>query len=356
MPAAVAVPAIMGGVGLVKGEIDRRRDQKAMQQQQAQQQISPQELAKRDAEYQNFMGTQYTPEQLQGLAGKTAWGTAIGPYQAANIEPYLNTNWGDVARMQARTPQEQAALSALLGTGAASAGQASQLNAMSLPQLQAVSQRNMALLRGSKGAATEAIAPQAQQIAEIQQGARRGIEATPGLRGAARAQALAEAERQSAGQISGLIPAAQQQAQNLAAQLGMGGQQLAQSALGQAGSLFGAGQQAEAQNRQFGIGAEQAQRQLALQALLGQSAQGLQARGQDIGSAQNILGALMEQRGQNLQGLLGRMGVDTSRLGQTSQNYFNQQQLSNQANQGLGNFLGGLYNIWQNRPGQGGEV
>ena len=347
MPAAVAVPAIVGAAGLVKGEVDRRRDQKQQQQQQQQRQISPQELAQQNQDYRQFLGSGYSPDQLQGFLGKTAWGTQIGPYQAANIDPYLSTNWGEVSRMQARTPQEAQALQALLGTGAASAQQAQQLQQFSVPQLEAVQKRNLALLGGNKAAATEAIAPQAAQIAEIQQGARRGLEAQSGLRGGARQQALAEQQRLAAGQIAGLIPQAQQQAQQQAGQLGMQGQQLAQGALGQAGSLFGAGQQAEAQNRQFGIGAEQANRQMALQALLGQSAQSLQARGQDIGSGQNILEALLQQRGQNLQAILGRMGVDTSRLGQTDQNYFNNRQLTNQSNQGLGQFLGGLYNIWQ---------
>jgi hypothetical protein len=266
--------------------------------------------------------------------------------------------------MQARTPQEQEALSKLMGTGNASLGQAGQLNALSLPQLQAVSKRNMALLGGDKAAATGAIAPQAEQIAEVQRGSQRALEARPGLRGAAKEQALAESSRLAAGQIGSLIPQAQQQAQGLAAQLGMGGQQLAQGALGQAGGLFQNLQQAEAQNRQFGIGAEQANRQLGgqlelgrsgqdLQELLGRAGLDLQARGQDIGSGQNILEALLSQRGQNLQAILGRMGIDTSRLGQSDQNLFQNRQLTNQSNQGLGTFLGGLYNTWQQNRGQG---
>lgn len=355
MPAAVAVPAIIGGAGLVQQHFQNKSAQKQAQQQAQQYGVDPQELAKSRAYMDQFMQSGYTPEQLQGFAGKTAWGTQIGPYQAANVDPYLSTNWGDVSRFQARTPQEQAALASLFGAGRASGAQAGALSALSQPQLEAVARRNLALLGGSRGAATQAIAPQAAQIAEIQQGARRAIESRPGLRGAAREQALAEASRQTAGQIGSLIPAAQQQAMQQTGQLGMGQAQLAQGALGQAGQLFGATTQAEAQNRQFGIGAEQQNRQMALQALLQQAAQGLEARGQDIGSGRDILSALLGQRGQNLEAILGRMGVDTARLKLGSENLQFQQGYNQKNQQGLGTFLGGLYNTWmQNRGGTGG--
>lgn len=376
MPAAVAIPAAMSAVGIGVGALQNKNAQKQAQQNAANQGTDPATLARNREQLQQFQNTQYTPAQLQQMLSTGPGGQQIGAYQGAgawdapNISPYQNTNWAEVAKMQARTPQEQAALAQVMNAGGQSLGQANDLNAVSMPQLQAVSARNLALLGGSKSAASNAIAPQAEQMAEIQRGAQRGLEAQAGLRGGAKQQALAESARLGAGQIASLIPQAQQQAMTSAAQLGTSGQQLRQGALGQAGALYNQAQAAEAQNRQFGIGAEQANRQLGGQLELGASGQALQnvlgrgqldltARGQDLGNGQNILSSLLAQRGQNLQALLGQMGNNTSLLGQQGNQFLQQQQLNGQQQAGMGSTAAGLfqnYLNWRNSQPSGGAM
>lgn len=348
---AVAIPAAIAIAGMVKQHIDAKNAQKKADAATA----SAQAAAANDPrqkQLQEIVNSGASPEQMMSLLRSGPNGQ-IGAAPTADISQFMNPNAEQTAAYQARTPQEQAALSAMMGTGAQSLQQGNQLSQMSLPQLASLSKYNQAILGGNKAAATAAIAPQAQQMAEVQQGARRGLEANSALRGGAKQQALAESSRLNAGQIANLIPQAQQQARGETMQLGLGGQQLAQSAMGQAGQLFGQAQGAEQSNRQFGIGAEQANRQLGgsltMQNLLAQ----LQGRGQDISFGQNMANLYQGQRGQDIQALLGGLGAGTAAAGLASSNAQAGLANTNAGNAGLGTFLNGLYQNYQNQKNTG---
>lgn len=347
---AVAIPAAIAIAGMIKQHIDANNAQKKADAATA----AAQQAAANDprqAQLQSIVNSGASPDQMMALLRSGPNGP-IGAAPTADISQFLNPNQDQIAAYQQRTPQEQAALSAMLGTGSQSLQQGQQLSQMSLPQLASLSKYNQAILGNNKAAVTSAIAPQAQQMAEVQQGARRGLEAS-GLRGGAKQQALAESARLNAGQIANLIPQAQQQARGETMQLGLGGQQLAQSAMGQAGQLFGGAQQAEQSNRQFGIGAEQANRQLGGALTMQQLMAALQGRGQDISFGQNLAGLYQGQRGQDIQALLGGLGAGTAASALSAQNSQNALAQTNAGNAGLGTFLNGLYQQYQTNKNSG---
>lgn len=147
------------------------------------------------------------------------------------------------------------------------------------------------ILSGDKGAAAQAIAPEAEAMAELNAGRMKGIQQS-GARGGARDQALEDASRQAHGDIASLIPKARQNAAQAGSQLalqGMGlGTQQEGAAAGLYSDLLGKGQQ----DRQFGDSLQQQNAQMALQEKLGM-------RGLDV-----------QQMGLKLQEKLGMRGLD----------------------------------------------
>lgn len=107
------------------------------------------------------------------------------------------------------------------------------------------------ILSGDKGAVTQAIAPEAEMLAEFGNAQQKSIE-QGGLRGGARDTALAETGRSSAGQISNLIPQARKDAAAAAAGHGLAGAQagagIEQGAANTYSGLLGSAQE----SRQFG--------------------------------------------------------------------------------------------------------
>jgi hypothetical protein len=343
MPAAIAVPAIISAAGIGYDAYKSSKDRKEAEKQRQQRGINEEQT---NQLFDQFMQGGLSPEQLMQYLSVGPGGSSIASWESPDISPYLSPDQALIAAYQKRTPQEQEALLKMLASGDASMSQAGELGSLSMPNLQAVSDYNKALLGGDKAAAARAIAPEAEALAEQQQGSRRAIEAS-GLRGGARDTALAESMRLAHGQAGTLIPSAIREARTSAQNLGTSTAQLAQSGVGQAASIYGAGEGAERANRQFGIGAEQSNRQMGLQGLLSLSGLNLQNRGQDMGWGANLLQAIMQGRGQDLQAILGKMGVDTTRQGQVDSNYFGNRQLSNQYGQGLGQGAAGFWNLIQ---------
>lgn len=146
------------------------------------------------------------------------------------------------------------------------------------------------ILSGDKGAVTQAIAPEAEMLAEFGNAQQKSIE-TSGLRGGARDTALAETGRSSAGQIAGLIPQARKDAAAAAAGHGL------------AGAQAGAGIQQGAANTYSGLlGSAQESRQFGAD-LQAKIAFGM--RSGDLEAAKLDLERYLGEKGLGLQELLG---------------------------------------------------
>lgn len=191
--------------------------------------------------------------------GARAGGGGGGGASAVNYSQFLNPNWNLAMAYGTRTPQELEALGNVSALARLLSGQGKGLYDVGMPAYTTALNYWNAIVGGSPAAATAAIAPEAQQMSQVYGGARRGIEAGS-LRGGARETALTQLGQQGAGAIANLIPAKREAAAGNLAAAGLGGAQLGAGIEGTAGQLYGAVNQAEAQNRQFAISAEQANR------------------------------------------------------------------------------------------------
>lgn len=142
------------------------------------------------------------------------------------------------------------------------------------------------ILSGNKANIAQAIAPEAEALAEINAGQQKGIE-QGSLRGGARDTALDESGRQAAGRISALVPQARKDAAAAGSQLALSGMSLGTQQEGASAGLYSglAGQQQ--QSREFGIQAEMQNR--------------FQAAGLDVQEKQLQLSAMLGMRGLDLQ-------------------------------------------------------
>lgn len=213
---------------------------------------------------------------------------------------------GVLSRYSTPSPEEQRHAGFVSDLARMLGGNSASMYGVSMPAYTQALKYYGDILGGNKAAVTQAIAPEAEMIAELTAGQERGIQAGA-LRGGARDTALAETARTGAGQIAGLIPKARQNAaaagsQAALAGIGEAGQQ-AGAAGGLGAGLLGAAQQ----GRQFGISAEMQNR--------------YQAAGIDLQWAQTALQEKLGMRGLDLQQMglalnerLGQRGLDIQQM------------------------------------------
>lgn len=150
------------------------------------------------------------------------------------------------------------------------------------------------ILSGDKAHVTQAIAPEAEAIAELTSGEQKGI-ANSSLRGGARDTAQAEAARKGTGEIADLVPKARQNAAAAGSALALQGMGLANQQQGQSGSLYNSLADRELQDR------------------LGTQGLGLQAQQLKLSEALGMKGLDVQQMGLALQEKLGMRGLDLQR-------------------------------------------
>lgn len=201
-----------------------------------------------------------------------------------------------------RTPQEQQALQAISDFARLLGGYGQNLYGVGMPAYTAALQYYNSILGGSKGAATAAVAPQAEQIAEVYRGAQTELEGMP--RGGVRDAALAKLTQGKAGAIGQLIPLAQQDAAGKAGALGLSGAQTGMGGVESAAGLNAGIVNAEQSNRQSAAALEQQNR-------FGAASLFLQDKGLDL---QRLLGL----RGQDIQKELGYAGIEASASAQNA--------------------------------------
>lgn len=231
------------------------------------------------------------PSQYRPLGGPMA--TGVPRVGASGYERYLQ-----------KTPEEQEALATTSQLARMLAGSGAELYGVGLPAYRAATDYMTAILGGSKAAASRAIGPQAEQIADIYRGAKQAAELGP-LRGGAQETALAELSRVSAGRIASLIPELQREMVGQAASTGLAGATAGQAAAGQAAGIFGGLAAGEREGRLAGG-------RFALE----EAGLGVQQRAQDIQAILGERGLELQGRGLDLQERLGLAGLEQSREAQ----------------------------------------
>ena len=330
--------------------------------------------AQSSAQQQNLQAVQQfqnaTQQRLNSSQPNLAnWGTLMSqanpmdvPGGGINVNTarFENPNWQNAQQYAdfQKTPQYQQALSNVTGLAQMLQGGGAGLYNVGAPAYQQSLKYYQDILGGSQAAAQRAIAPQVGAISQQGEGAAKALEAS-GLRGGALDTARANLAQQTAGNLSNLIPQAQQNAAQAAGSLGLQGTQQGMGALGSAGGLqqgvagmeqnrMQTAAQQELANRQLGANAYLQGQGLNLQQLLGLTGLGVNER---LGLGQ--LG--VEQGNQALQGWLGSNQIIA---GQGNQGLLSQQMANNQAaNAGqawgglfgqLGNTAANAYGNWYN--------
>lgn len=181
------------------------------------------------------------------------------PGSGLNLGSYANPNQAILDKYAKKTPEEIAALNQVSSLARLLQGQGQQIYQIGAPAYAQAMQYYQALLSGDKNLAMSAIAPDAMALTTLYGGARSGVEAS-NLRGGARDTALANVGQQGTSDIAKLIPQARAGAAGAAASGGLAGANLGVGSEGAAAQLDQAVATYEGQNRQFAIGAEQANR------------------------------------------------------------------------------------------------
>lgn len=208
------------------------------------------------------------------------------------------------------------------------------------------------ILSGSKAAAAQAMAPEADQIAEMTDAQQKAIRLS-GVRGGARDTALAEAGQAGASALAGLVPKARAEAAQAGSALAMQGMALGTEQQGKAASMYDTLRGAETQGRQFAVEAELKNRiesqgidlqwaQTALQEKLGM-------RGLDLQEMSIRINERLQNRGLDIQQMLGMRSLDLQReLGLAGINLSQQQidmmkkQMAQEASNAKGKMWGDL--------------
>lgn len=217
-----------------------------------------------------------------------------------NFSSLLNPNRDVLSLYSQRSPEEIAFFQAMTDIARLQLGAGANMYAVGFPAYYQAVKYWGSLLGGDKAAATRAVAPQGEQMADVWAGQRRGIESGP-LRGGAKDQALAESSRQQAGQIASLLPQAISEAAQMSGSLGLAGTTQGMSGMAASAGTYGGLLSNETQNRQFAIGAEQANR-------FGGASLLLQDKSLDL---QSLLG----MRSLDIQEMLGLGSLDLQRAG-----------------------------------------
>lgn len=240
------------------------------------------------------------PPPLPELPGAPALPPA--PFTFGEI---IRPDWNLIHAYEQRTPLEQQNLQAISDVARLIGGYGQGLYNVGMPAYTQALNYVQSILGPSKAGAARAIGPQSGAIADVYAGANRSLEAGP-LRGGALDTARANLTQGRAAEIGNLIPQAQQNALGVAATGGLAGVQAGIGAEATSGQLNQAVVQNEAQNRQFAIGQEMANR-------FGAAGLATTLRGQDIGFATSVFGT-------ETQGAIGLGSLQQSQ-------YFNQANL-----------------------------
>jgi hypothetical protein len=216
-----------------------------------------------------------------------------------NWQQFLQPNQGLINQYSQMPAQSQQALQAITGIAQNLQGEGQSQFGVGNTAYDQAMQIYSAIAGGNQALASQAIGPQAEQIAQIGQGAATAIQ-NSAARGGLRQQELAANTQQTAQQVADLIPQLKTTALQQLASGGLAGATAGQAAQAQGAGLQGTVAGAYQQQSQFGD-------QTALAQELGAGQMGLGATGQQI---QEALG----QAGINLQQVLG-----TGALGLQSQ-------------------------------------